>query len=136
LTNLISLIISITIFILTDTGLVLETVFGGRDDLNSTKYCFSFKWRSEGTANGQFLRPHDVSFDSKGDVYVSDRDRNDIQKFRPNGTFIMKWGSEGDKAGQFNVPHSIEIDPLDNIYVVDSGNDRIQKISWKWYLYR
>ena len=127
MTFLITLFVSITIFILTYTGVVLETVFGGRDELNSTKYCFRFKWGSEGTANGQFLRPHDVSFDSKGDVYVSDRDRNDIQKFTPNGTFIMKWGSEGDKAGQFNVPYSIEIDPLDNIYVVDRGNDRIQK---------
>jgi DNA-binding beta-propeller fold protein YncE len=127
LTNLISLILSITIFILTDAGLVLETVLGGRDELSSAKYCFSFKWGSEGTANGQFLRPHDVSFDSKGEVYVSDRDRNDIQKFTPNGTFIMKWGSEGDKAGHFNLPYSIEIDPLDNIYVVDRGNDRIQK---------
>ncbi len=60
-------------------------------------------------------------------MYVSDRDRNDIQKFTPNGTFIMKWGSEGDKEGQLNVPYSIEIDSLDNIYVVDRGNDRIQK---------
>jgi DNA-binding beta-propeller fold protein YncE len=58
---------------------------------------------------------------------VSDRDRNDIQMFTPNGTFIMKWGSEGDKPGQFNVPYSIEIDASDNIYVVDRGNDRIQK---------
>jgi DNA-binding beta-propeller fold protein YncE len=127
LTILITLFVPITIFILTYAGLVLGTVFGGRDELNSTKYCFSFKWGSEGTGNGQFLRPHDVSFDSKGDVYVSDRDRNDIQKFTPNGTFIMKWGSEGDKAGQFNVPYSIEIDRLDNIYVMDRGNDRIQK---------
>ena len=62
-------------------------------------------------------------------MYVSDRDRNDIQKFTPNGTFLMKWGFEGDKAGQFNVPYSIEIDPSDNIYVVDRGNDRIQKFN-------
>lgn len=119
---------SIVFFILVDSDLLTEKmVLGGKDDLNSVKYCFKFKWGSDGTSNGQFLRPHDVNFDSKGNVYVSDRDRNDIQKFTPNGTFIMKWGSEGEKAGQFNVPYSIEIDPLDNMYVVDRGNDRIQK---------
>ena len=105
-----------------------NTALGGKVELLSPiNYCFNFKWGSEGSANGQFLRPHDVNFDSKGNVYVSDRDRNDIQKFTPNGTFLMKWGSEGNNAGQFNVPYSIEVDPFDNIYVVDRGNDRIQK---------
>ena len=105
-----------------------NTVLGGKEELLSPiNYCFNFKWGSDGSANGQFLRPHDVNFDSKGNVYVSDRDRNDIQKFTPNGTFLMKWGSEGNNAGQFNVPYSIEVDPFDNIYVVDRGNDRIQK---------
>jgi len=83
LTILITLFVSITIFILTYTGVVLETVFGGRDELNSTKYCFSLKWGSEGTANGQFLRPHDVSFDSKGSVYVVDRGNQRMQVFSP-----------------------------------------------------
>jgi NHL repeat len=92
-----------TIFLLTYTSLVLETVFGGKDEQGIIKHCFSFKWGSDGTGDGQFLRPHDVNFDSKGNVYVSDRDRNDVQKFTPNGTFIMKWGSEGDKEGQFDV---------------------------------
>ena len=120
--------IYIVFFILVDSDLLAEKmVFGGKDELNPLKYCFKSKWGSEGISNGQFLRPHDVNFDSKGNVYVSDRDRNDVQKFTPNGTFIMKWGSEGENAGQFNVPYSIEIDSLDNIYVVDRGNDRIQK---------
>jgi len=116
-------------FILPERNLIMEnTVLGGKGELlRPINYCFNFKWGSEGSANGQFLRPHDVNFDSKGNVYVSDRDRNDIQKFTPNGTFLMKWGSEGNNAGQFNVPYSIEVDPFDNIYVVDRGNDRIQK---------
>jgi DNA-binding beta-propeller fold protein YncE len=116
-------------FILPERNLIMDnTVLGGKEELLSPiNYCFNFKWGSDGSANGQFLRPHDVNFDSKGNVYVSDRDRNDIQKFTPNGTFLMKWGSEGNNAGQFNVPYSIEVDPFDNIYVVDRGNDRIQK---------
>jgi NHL repeat len=39
------------------------------------------------------MRPHDVTFDSKGNVYISDREFNHIQKFDSTGTFIKKWGS-------------------------------------------
>ena len=86
----------VAVFIFADPNLIMEkTAFGGKDELSPIKYCFNFKWGSQGTADGQFLRPHDVNFDSKGYVYVSDRDRNDIQKFTPNGTFLLKWGSEG-----------------------------------------
>lgn len=73
---------SIVFFILLDSNLITaKSTLAGNDELNSIKYCFDFKWGSEGTSNGQFLRPHDVNFDSNGNVYVSDRDRNDIQKF-------------------------------------------------------
>ena len=37
---------------------------------------FKFKWGSKGTGNDQFQRPHDVAFDSKGFVYVTDRENN------------------------------------------------------------
>lgn len=84
--------ILVVVFIFTDPTLIMEkTTFGGKDELSSVKYCFNFKWGSQGSANGQFLLPHDVNFDSKGYMYVSDRDRNDIQKFTPNGTFLIKW---------------------------------------------
>jgi len=94
---------------------------------NDNQYAFAFKWGSLGNGKGQFLRPHDIEFDSKGNVYVSDRDKNDIQKFTPNGTFILKWGRYGTGDGELNVPYSISIDKRDNVYVVDMLNNRIQK---------
>jgi tripartite motif-containing protein 71 len=94
---------------------------------NENQYSFAFKWGSNGTGDGQFLRPHDVEFDSKGNVYVSDRDRNDIQKFSPNGTFILKWGHKGKLDGEFRTPYSVSIDKDDNVYVVDRDNSRIEK---------
>jgi streptogramin lyase len=93
------------------------------------KYCFDFQWGSEGTGNGQFIRPHDVAFDSAGSVYINDRGRNDIQKFTPDRQFISKFGKEGQALGQFSSPYSILIDPHDNLYVVDRANDRIQKLT-------
>jgi DNA-binding beta-propeller fold protein YncE len=92
-----------------------------------TKYTFIEKWGSFGTGPGQFNRPHDIAFDSRGDVYVTDRDNNRVQKFTPNGTFIKAWGSKGSKDGQFSIPYSLAIDKSDNIYVADRENSRIQK---------
>lgn len=98
---------------------------------NDEEYTFAFKWGSYGNADGQFLRPHDIEFDSMGDVYVVDRDRHDIQKFTPNGTFISKWGQHGTQDGELDVPYSISIDKHDDIYVVDMFNNRIQKFDNK-----
>ena len=60
-----------------------------------------------GSAEGQFLSPHGIAIDSQGYVYVSDRDRNDIQKFTSNGTFVNKWGTNGSAPGEFNHPYEI-----------------------------
>ena len=90
------------------------------------KYTFVRKWGSYGTGPNHFVRPHDVAFDSKGNVYVSERENNNVQKFTHNGTFIKMWGSKGSGNGQFSIPYSIGIDSKDKIYVVDRENHRIQ----------
>lgn len=90
------------------------------------QYSFSFKWGSMGSSDGQFLSPHGIAVDSHGYVYVSDRDRNDIQKFTSNGTFVKKWGSMGSAPGEFNHPYEIRIGPSGNLYIVDKNNNRIQ----------
>lgn len=91
-------------------------------------YCYKFQWGSSGTADGQFLRPHDVVFDSKGYIYVNDRERNDVQKFTPDGKFISKFGEKGEELGQFQNPYSMIIDSNDYLYIIDRGNDRVQKM--------
>ena len=102
-------------------------------------YSFAFKWGSKGINDGQFMRPHDIEFDSFGNVYVSDRDLNNVQKFTAEGKFILKWGSTGQNDGQFKVPYSISVDDSDNLYVVDKDNNRVQKFYpngtfiQKWY---
>ena len=52
------------------------------------QFKFKFKWGSKGPGNDQFQRPHDVAFDSRGFVYVTDRENNNVQKFTHNGTFV------------------------------------------------
>lgn len=90
-------------------------------------YEFAFKWGSKGTGDGQFLRPHGIDFDSHGNVYVTDRDLNNIQVFTSDGKFLYKWGEKGKGKGEFTTPYSVTLDKYDNVYVADRDNSRIQK---------
>ena len=94
---------------------------------SALQFKFKFKWGSKGTGNDQFQRPHDVVFDSKGFVYVTDRENNNVQKFTHNGTFVKAWGSRGSGNGQFVIPYSLGIDSKDHVFVVDRENHRIQE---------
>ena len=94
------------------------------------KYCYSFhsKFGSLGSGEGQFIRPHDIVFDSKGFLYINDRELNTFQKFSPDAKFISQFGEEGSDLGQYSSPYSMAIDANDIIYVLDRGNDRIVKV--------
>ena len=92
-------------------------------------YVYEYKFGTQGSGDGQFLNPHDVSFDAAGNCFVCDRNRNDVQKFTHTGTFISKFGCSGSGNGQFNVPYAIQHTPdFANIYVMDRDNNRIQKL--------
>ncbi|HZL23278.1 MAG TPA: 6-bladed beta-propeller [Nitrososphaeraceae archaeon] len=93
------------------------------------KYCYAFQFGSLGTGDGQFNRPHDIVFDSKGFLYINDRELNNFQKFSPDGKFISKFGEKGEKLGQYKSPYSMAMDSNDNIYVLDRGNDRVVKVA-------
>jgi streptogramin lyase len=70
-------------------------------------------WGKKGTARGEFDCPHTLAFDSRGRLFVGDRQNNRIQIFDQNGTFVAEWK-------QFGRPSGIYIDPNDVIYVADS----------------
>jgi tripartite motif-containing protein 71 len=44
---------------------------------------FITKWGSYGSGDGQFIDPEQLAVDSEGFVYVSDRENNNIQVFKP-----------------------------------------------------
>ena len=74
---------------------------------------FVREWGRKGTGRGEFSEPHTIAMDSRGRLYVGDRENNRIQIFDQNGTFIDEWR-------QFGRPSGIFITKDDTIYVADS----------------
>ena len=70
-------------------------------------------WGRKGTAAGDFDCPHTLAFDSRGRLFVGDRQNNRIQIFTQDGVFVAEWK-------QFGRPSGIYIDRNDVIYVADS----------------
>ena len=46
----------------------------------------------KGSGNGQFNQPHDVAFDSAGNMYVTNTSNGRIQAFNPEGEFLRQFG--------------------------------------------
>lgn len=80
-----------------------------------------------GNQPGTFGLVTDVVEDSRGNIYISEYGEFDrIQKFDPDGNFVMQWGGHGSEPGQFLRPQNLAVDENDHIWVVDACNDRIQ----------
>jgi DNA-binding beta-propeller fold protein YncE len=77
--------------------------------------------------DGQFRQPTDVTWDTQGNIFLSDGYINSrVAKFDKDGHWVKQWGNPGSMPGEFNTPHSIAADAKGNIYVADRGNRRIQ----------
>jgi DNA-binding beta-propeller fold protein YncE len=76
---------------------------------------------------GVFNRPTDVTWDSAGNIFVSDGYNNSrVAKMSKDGTWVKALGTRGSAPNEFNTPHGITSDSRGNIYVADRGNRRIQ----------
>ena len=99
---------------------------------NATEYKFVKKWGGAGTADGQFLRPHDLDFNTDETIlYIVDRDGSRIQAFDKEGKFLFTFGKDGTGDGQMHVPYGIDVDKEGNIWLADRANDRMQKFDSK-----
>ncbi|MBL4819414.1 MAG: hypothetical protein JKY98_00275 [Gammaproteobacteria bacterium] len=74
---------------------------------------FIKEWGSKGSGPGQLSEPHTIAMDSRGRLFVGDRENNRIQIFSQDGEFIDEWR-------QFGRPSGIFITADDTIYVADS----------------
>lgn len=77
--------------------------------------------------DGLFREPTDVTWDSDGNIYITDGYINSrVAKYDRNGEWVKSWGEPGRRPGQFRIPHAIVADLNNNLYVADRTNRRIQ----------
>jgi sugar lactone lactonase YvrE len=70
-------------------------------------------WGKKGSAPGEFDIPHSLAFDSRGRLFVADRNNLRLQIFDQDGNFIDQWY-------QFSRISGIFIDKNDLLYAADS----------------
>ena len=76
-----------------------------------------------------FARPTDVTWDTEGNIFVSDGYFNHrVVKYTPDGRYVKQVGSgqRGSGIDEFSTPHTIASDDQGNIYVGDRGNRRVK----------
>jgi predicted membrane-bound mannosyltransferase/DNA-binding beta-propeller fold protein YncE len=83
---------------------------------------------TQGTGEGQFTIPRNVTIAPDGRIYVADSGNHRIQVFDQEGNFLTAWGESGAQSGQFNEPWGLVADE-DFLYVADTWNHRIQKFT-------
>jgi DNA-binding beta-propeller fold protein YncE len=71
------------------------------------------EWGKKGSGRGEMSEPHTIAMDSRGRLFVGDRENNRIQIFDQDGKYLDEWR-------QFGRPSGIFIAPDDTMYVADS----------------
>jgi hypothetical protein len=83
------------------------------------------RWGKTGNGTGEFDQPHALAFDSKGRLFVGDRNNNRIQIFDQDGNYLDQWTD-------FSRPSGIFIDKHDDIYVADSESGSVARNHSGW----
>jgi DNA-binding beta-propeller fold protein YncE len=91
--------------------------------------------------SAQLAAPHEVRFDSKGNLYVDERDNAIIRRVDMKsgiistvaGSGMPGYAGDGGPAtkGKFNQPHGIVLDRNDNLYICDPLNNRLRRVDAK-----
>ena len=79
----------------------------------------------EGDENYMFGQNIVFNTDEDGNFYVGDLDAHRIQKYNPDGKYLLSIGREGQGPGEFGGLSFIGFDKDDNIYINDAINNRI-----------
>jgi DNA-binding beta-propeller fold protein YncE len=84
--------------------------------------------------------PHEIQFDSAGNIYIAERDNHVVRKVEANtgiistfaGTGMPGFSGDGGPAGraQLRQPHSIAVDARGKLLICDIGNHRIRQVDF------
>lgn len=80
-------------------------------------------WGKKGTGPGEFDTPHSLAMDSRGRLFVADRNNNRLQIFDQDGKFLDEWK-------QFSRISGLYI-RNDVLYAADSESNTARHAGWK-----
>ena len=86
----------------------------------NSKGKFIRTWGELGTNPGQFSLPHSIARDSKGRIYVADRNNSRVQVFSEQGKFLAQWTN-------LCQPWTIRISAKDEVYVCGASPSQWRK---------
>src|SRR5262249_42921301 len=89
----------------------------------------------------QLNTPHELRFDSKGNIYIAERDNHTVRFIDMKSKMISTVAGTGERGfsgdggpsnkAQLAQPHSIALDRTDSVYICDIMNNRVRKIDAK-----
>jgi len=80
-------------------------------------------WGTRGDGPGQFVLPHAIAVDSKGRIYVADRNSARIEVFDQEGKLLAVWPD-------LIMPWGLWVSPQDEIWVCGASPARDQAGKW------
>ena len=80
-----------------------------------------------GPFNGWFATVTGVVIGPEGNVFVADFYNDRIQKFAPDGAFLVAFGASGTGSGQFRHPIAVSVAEDGAVFAADFLNNRIEK---------
>ncbi len=66
---------------------------------------FLFDWGRRGTEPGEFHTPHVITLGANGLLYMTDRENDRIQVFRPDGSHVASWPDLHSVDGLYAAPN-------------------------------
>jgi hypothetical protein len=79
-----------------------------------------------GNDEGYFWKPTHVLVDQSGNIFVNDAFNFRVQKFDPQGNFLISYGSLGDAPGNLARPKGVGVSEEGHTYVADVAFGNVQ----------
>lgn len=76
-----------------------------------------------------FVYISDVAVDGEGDIYVGDRQLNEVRKYDREGRHLRTIGRKGQGPGEFQSIRTVSVNPLNELVVFDNMAGRISVFS-------
>ena len=74
---------------------------------------------------GKLIAPSALAISQKGIIAIVDKEK--VELFSPDGTYMTSVGANGDKPGEFEKPVGAAFDAEENIFIADAKNGRLLK---------